>query len=145
MWLTKWFKHILYSLFVFLTPIHSIIFSVALIVIIDTIFGIIRSNKLKIPFTSRRFYAFFKKTLVYQSVIVLTFFLDKSLINEFSTLFISVDFLMTKLIAGSICFNEFKSIEENINITYKISVWDFVKSFMNFAKNTKEGINEMKP
>ena len=140
----KWIKYVIGSLFVFLSPIRPLIFLVGFIVVLDTIFGILRSRKLKIKFTSRRFYAFFKKSLVYQLLIIATFILDKNLINEFMNMVMAVDYLTTKIITAAICFNEIKSIDENIKIAFKIDILKWILDLFKFSKSVKEGINEIK-
>lgn len=142
--LLKWIKYVLGSLFVFLSPIKPLIFVVGFIVIIDTIFGILRSRKLKIKFTSRRFYAFFKKSLVYQLLIITTFLIDKNLLNEFMTMIVSIDYVTTKVITAAICFNEIKSIDENVKIAFKIDISKWILDLFKFSKSVKEGINEIK-
>jgi hypothetical protein len=140
----KWIKYVIGSLFVFLSPIKPLIFLVGFIVVLDTIFGILRSRKLKIKFTSRRFYAFFKKSLVYQLLIIATFILDKNLINEFMNMVMAVDYLTTKIITAAICFNEIKSIDENIKIAFKIDILKWILDLFKFSRSVKEGINEIK-
>lgn len=142
--LLKWIKYVLGSLFVFLSPIKPLILAVGFIVIIDTIFGILRSRKLKIKFTSRRFYAFFKKSLVYQLLIITTFLIDKNLLNEFMTMIVSIDYVTTKVITAAICFNEIKSIDENVKIAFKIDISKWILDLFKFTKSVKEGINEIK-
>lgn len=142
--LLKWIKYVLGSLFVFLSPIKPLILAVGFIVIIDTIFGILRSRKLKIKFTSRRFYAFFKKSLVYQLLIITTFLIDKNLLNEFMSLIISIEYATTKVITAAICFNEIKSIDENVKIAFKIDISRWILDLFKFSKSVKEGINEIK-
>lgn len=140
----KWIKYILGSLFVFLSPIKSLLFIVGFIVVIDTILGILRSRKLNIKFTSRRFYSFFKKSLVYQLLIITTFLIDKNLINEFMNMIVVMDYLTTKVITAAICFNEITSILENLKIGFNIDLVDYIKKLFKFSKKVKEGINEIK-
>lgn len=142
--LLKWIKYVLGSLFVFSSPIKPLIFVVGFIVAVDTIFGILRSRKLKIKFTSRRFYAFFKKSLVYQLLIITTFLIDKNLLNEFMTMIVSIDYVTTKVITAAICFNEIKSIDENVKIAFKIDISKWILDLFKFSKSVKEGINEIK-
>jgi hypothetical protein len=130
---------------IFITPIKPLLVVVGLVIVLDTIFGIIRSRKVGIKFTSRRFFAFFKKNLIYQLAIISTFILDTHLFNEFTQLIISIDLLSTKIMAAAICFNEIKSIDENLKIAYGIGIFDYIKKFFHFAKKVKEGLEELKP
>lgn len=140
----KWIKYVLGSLFIFLSPIKPLLFIVGFIVVLDTILGILRSRKLNIKFTSRRFYAFFKKSLVYQLLIITTFLIDKNLINEFMNMIVVMDYLTTKVITAAICFNELTSINENIKITYGINIVDYIKKLFKFSKSVKDGLDEIK-
>ena len=142
--LEKWLKYILGALLVFISPIKHLLLIVGLMIIIDTIFGIIRSKKLGIKFTSRRFYSFFKKNFVYQLLVITTYLLDINLIGEFTTSFISIDLLATKLMASAICYNEFTSINENVNIAYDIDIINYIKKLFHFTKKVKDGFDELK-
>lgn len=142
--LEKWLKFILGALLLFITPIKPLLLVVGLMIIIDTIFGIIRSNKLGIKFTSSRFYSFFKKNFVYQLLIITTYLLDINLIGEFTTPFISIDLLTTKIIAVAICYNEFISINENVNIAYGIDIMKYINKLFQFSKKVKDGFDELR-
>jgi hypothetical protein len=140
----KWIKYVLGSLCIFLAPIKPLLFIIGFIVVVDTIFGMLRSRKLHIKFTSKRFYSFFKKSLVYQLLIITTFLIDKNLINEFMNMVVTMDYLSTKVITAAICFNELTSISENVEIIYGISIVDYIKRLFKFGKKVKEGLDEMK-
>jgi hypothetical protein len=143
--ISKWLKNILLSLMIFIAPIKPLLVVVGLVIVLDTIFGIIRSRKLGIKFTSRRFFSFFKKNLIYQLAVISTYILDTYLFNEFTLLIISIDLLSTKIMASAICFNEIKSIDENLKIAYGVGLLDYLKRFFRFAKKAKEGLDELKP
>ena len=142
--LEKWLKYILGALLVFIAPIKPLLLIVGLMIVVDTIFGIIRSKKLGIKFTSRRFFAFFKKNFVYQLLVITTYILDKNLINEFTTSVISIELLATKLMASAICYNEFKSVDENVKIAYGINITEYIKNLFQFAKKAKDGLDELR-
>lgn len=142
--LEKWLKYILGALLVFISPIKPLLLVVGFMIVVDTIFGIIRSNKLGIKFTSRRFFSFFKKNFVYQLLIITTHILDHNLINEFVTSVISIELLTTKLMAAAICYNEFKSVDENVKIAYGIDITQYIKNLYKCAKQTKDGLDELR-
>lgn len=143
--ISKWLKNILLSLIIFIAPIKPLLIVVGLVIVLDTIFGIIRSRKIGIKFTSRRFFAFFKKNLIYQMAIISTYILDIYLLGEFTQLIISIDLLSTKIMAAAICYNEIVSIDENLKIAYGVGLFDYIKKFFRFAKKAKEGLEELKP
>ena len=142
--LEKWLKYILGALLVFISPIKPLLLVVGFMIVVDTIFGIIRSNKLGIKFTSTRFFSFFKKNFVYQLLVITTYILDHNLINEFVTSVISIELLTTKLMAAAICYNEFKSVDENVKIAYGIDITQYIKNLYKFAKQTKDGLDELR-
>jgi len=142
--LEKWLKYILGALLVFISPIKPLLLVVGFMIVVDTIFGIIRSNKLGIKFTSRRFFSFFKKNFVYQLLVITTHILDHNLINEFTMSVISIELLTTKLMAAAICYNEFKSVDENVKIAYGIDITQYIKNLYKCAKQTKDGLDELR-
>lgn len=140
----KTFKMLLLSIFVFISPIKPLMAAIGLFVIADTVFGILKSRKLGIKFTSKRFTCFFKKSLIYQFLLITTFFLDFFILNEIGLLFLSVKFVTTKLIALAVIFNETKSINENLEIAYGINLFDQIKAVFKVGKQVKEGFDEMR-
>jgi hypothetical protein len=144
LFLTKWCKPLLLSLVVFVMPIKASIVAIMLFVGADTVSGILRSNKVGIAFTSRRFFSFFKKTIVYQLALICTFYLDSTIVGEFTKLVIDIDLLTTKLVSMAVIFNEVKSINENLKIAYNIDLFDYIKNLFHFSKKVKEGLEEVK-
>ena len=143
LFLSKWIKPLLLSFCVFILPIKALMISIGLFVVADTITGVIRSNKVGIKFSSRRFMAFFNKSAVYQLALICTFYLDKSLLNEITNLFIQIPLLVTKLMSLTIVFNEVKSINENLKIAYKIDLFEYGKSLFRASKEIKDVYNEL--
>lgn len=137
-------KSAIISLALVLAPIKPLILIIALVVGVDTLTGILRSHKLGVAITSRRFYSLFKKTFVYQGALILTFLIDKHIINEFVQLVVNIDLVSTKIIAGAVLLNELLSIKENVNIIFGINLSDYVKELFHFSKNVKEGLEEVK-
>lgn len=137
-------EYILLSLFTFLSPVKELVLIVGFLVIADTILGVYNNCiKKKQKFTSRRFSAFITKTLIYQLAIILGFTIDTFLLNELTKLFISVEFITTKLLALSIYLTEIKSLEENFKSITGIDLWINLKSIFGRAKEIKDEINEI--
>jgi hypothetical protein len=137
-------KTFLLTVFVILTPIQPLILIIFGIVLLDTFFGIKRSWSLNILFTSRRFFSFFKKLLVYELVLITTFLVDFYLVNELVNIIFQFDLLVTKLIGFVITINELKSIEENIRVIYGINFIEIIKKSFNTVKDVKDGLDEIK-
>lgn len=135
---------ILLSIMTFLAPIKGLVLIAGFLVIIDTIFGIYNNCFIKKqPFTSRRFSTFITKTLIYQGAIILSFMIDFYLLNELTKLFISVDFISTKLIALSVFFTEIKSIEETFKSITGIDLWKNLKQILYRTKELKDDIENL--
>ena len=46
--------------------------------------------------------------------------------------------------AAAICYNEFKSVDENVKIAYGIDITQYIKNLYKFAKQTKDGLDELR-
>ena len=75
------------------------------------------------------------KSLLYLGVLYFIFPIDYYLLNEITKQFVSVDFLVVKLVAITIASIEIKSINENI---YSITKIDWWKRFREILKRTPE-------
>ena len=135
---------LLLSIITFLSPVKVLVLIAGLLVLLDTIFGIWRSCiKRGERFTSRKFSTFIIKTLIYQFVIITSFTIDYYLLNEITQLFISVNFITTKLITLSVYFTEVKSLEESFRYITGIDIWKNLKDILSRTKEIKEDIEDI--
>lgn len=125
-------KTLIVSLVAFLSPIHGLLLAVGVMILMDTLLGIIKSIKLDgwESITSRRASVIISKFLLYQLTVLTFFIIDYNLINEFTKLHYQNNYLLTKLITISLCFVEAKSIDENIKAIFGFSIWTNLKEVL---------------
>lgn len=125
-------KTLIVSLVAFLSPIHGLLLAVGVMILMDTLLGIIKSIKLDgwESITSRRASVIISKFLLYQLTVLTFFIIDYNLINEFTKLHYQNNYLLTKLITISLCFVEAKSIDENIKTIFGFSIWTNLKEVL---------------
>lgn len=127
----------------FFIPIYPLVVLVGIFVLADTIFGLVKARKLGIPITSRKLSNIISKTFLYQGVVLLSFFLDYFLLNEFVILIFSMQFLVSKLMTLMILYIEIKSIDENFKSITGIHLWDTFKKMITRASEVKEDIKKI--
>jgi len=105
---------LLLSLVAFFAPISSLLVLVGMAIVSDTIVGLYSSYKTKTPILSRKLARIVSKMFVYQGVVLLFFAMDKLIINELTTIAISVQFITTKIVSLMLVSIECYSIDEKI-------------------------------
>jgi hypothetical protein len=152
----------------FLQPIQMILLTVGFAIIADTIFARIRvyvqkkrntkkiaeKKKLtkleqeKATWTSRSMQmGIIGKVFMYTSAVLLVFFLDYAILNEFVKLFVNIDFLATKVLAGVFVYVEALSMDESFKIIKGKSMLTYMFELVNKAKKIKvrlESVNNGK-
>lgn len=141
----SYFLNILTGLLLFFTPIHGLIVTVGLIVLLDTFTGIFKSVKLKgwCSIRSRTLSNIISKMLLYEMCIIILFPIDKFLLNELIIHLVSVQYFATKLTCIIIILIEGTSIKENIEEALKIKIWDILKKILSRAKEVKNDIDDL--
>lgn len=137
-------KQLFIIIITFLMPIKGIIVVVGLSILVDTITGIIKSKKLDQPITSRRMSNIVSKMVLYQSAVILFFCIEKYILGDIVSLFISTELIVTKLVAITLVSIELKSISENIKKISGISLWDKFKEIVIRAKEVNDDFNDFK-
>lgn len=128
-----------------LSPIKYLMILVGVFIIIDTIFGIYTSKKLGVKLTSRKLSKFISKMLVYQSVVILAFAIDKLLIGDLLLLVLSVPLTITKIVTLALVINESFSIDEKLRMVNKErGVWFYFKRTIGVAKLIKKETEKIK-
>lgn len=122
----------------FLFPIQPLILLVILMILVDTVTGIWKAKKTGEIISSRKLSNVLGKLLLYESGLILFFVLEKYMLGDFVHLFIDMPFFLTKIIAIFFCSIEVVSINENINVIYKINLLDLFRKFVTRIKTTKE-------
>lgn len=105
---------------IYITPIHSILITVYLLLAFDLFSGIGKSIKLKEKITAAKLRLSIIKFVYYSVGIIAAYQIDKVMIAPDSL-------LLTKIISGYITLTEFKSLMENISILTGRDIWIAVK------------------
>ena len=128
----------------FFLPISGILFLIGFAIFIDTLTGIWKSKKLKIPITSRKLSAIVSKLFLYELAVIGFYLIDYWILNNIIMTFFSVKLMLTKILALTLVSIETMSINENYKAIHGISVWDSMKSLFARAKEIKQDLNEIK-
>lgn len=141
----KYLNYFLTSLILFYTPISGLLIGVGIAIIFDTFTGVFKSIKLKgiASVKSRILSNIISKMALYELCIISLFAIDYYVLNEFVIRSFGIDFMFTKICAIMLIFVELVSIKENIEETFKVSLWKLLKNAFNRAKEVKTDIDEI--
>lgn len=124
----------------FLVPIKFLLIGVGICIAIDTILGIYAAHKQNIPITSRKLSQVVGKMVLYQSAVILFYFLEKYMLGEFVLLFTSIPLFLTKIVAASLVGIELVSANENYTKISGINLFQASKKLIMRAKSEAEEI-----
>jgi hypothetical protein len=125
----------------FFLPISGILFLVGFAIFLDTLTGLWKAKKLKIPITSRKLSAVVSKLFLYEIAVIGFYLIDYFILNDIIMKFFSVPLMLTKILALILVSIECISINENYFAIRQISIWDSMKSLFARAKEIKNDIN----
>lgn len=128
----------------FFLPISGILFLIGFAIVIDTITGIWKSKKLKIPITSRKLSAIISKLMLYEVAVILFYLIDRFILNDIILTFFSVPLMLTKILALVLVTIETLSISENIKAVKGIDLWQAMKLLFARARDIKQDIDTIK-
>jgi hypothetical protein len=128
----------------FFLPISGILFLVGFAIFVDTLTGIWKAKKLKIPITSRKLSAIISKLFLYELAVIGFYLIDFWILNDIVKQFFSVPLMLTKILSLILVSIEVMSINENYFAIRQISIWDSMKSLFARAKEIKKDINEIR-
>jgi hypothetical protein len=139
--LIKLYTSLLFPLIAFFAPIYVMVFLVGLATIIDTGFGIWKAKQLNEEVTSK----LCRKGLVpkiksYVLIVLLLFVADKFIVNEFTKLFISIEFVSTKLVSLALIVIELKSMDESFE---KVKGYSFIGKIYENIRNIKKAKEDL--
>lgn len=136
-------KNLLLTFLAFVSPLFPLAMVITLFVILDTFVGRWYAKQKKQLITSRKTrIGFCRKILVYFTVLISVYLIDKFIINEILRNYIWFDWAFTKFFASVLIWIEYTSIDEKIKwvkgkgLTDKIM--DFGKSLKKIIGFTKE-------
>ena len=139
----NWFK-LLAVVSTFLMPISGLLFLVGFVIVLDTITGVWKSIKHKVPITSRGLSAIISKMLLYQVTVILFYMIDQFILNKIILQFFSVDLLLTKVLALILVSIEVMSINENYKAVKGLDLWQAMKNLFARAKEIKKEVDEIR-
>lgn len=122
----------------FFAPIAGILITVIVFITLDTIMGIWKSVKNKVPITSRGLSALISKAFLYEVTVLATYLVDFFILNSITTKIFSQDMLVTKIIALTLLSIEIVSINENFKAVRGISIWEAMKRMVSRAQEAKD-------
>lgn len=129
----------------FISPVLPLMLLTGLMILTDTITGIWKTFKLKKPFTSRKLSKIGSKLLLYNLVIITTFFLDHYLLGEFLLYITSIPHILTKVATTILLSFEVVSINENFKAITGKSLWTQFKLLVARGKEAREDIESLIP
>ena len=125
----------------FFLPISGILFLIGFAILVDTITGIWKAKKLKIKITSRGLSAIVSKLFLYEMAVILTYLIDKFILNDILLQFFSVPLMLTKILSLVLCSIEVISSNENIKAVKGIDLWASLKNLLQRSKEIKGDID----
>ena len=139
----NWFK-LLAVVSTFLMPISGLLFLVGFVIALDTITGVWKSIKHKVPTTSRGLSAIISKMLLYQVTVILFYMIDQFILNKIILQFFSVPLMLTKVLALILVSIEVMSINENYKAVKGLDLWQAMKNLFARAKEIKKEVDEIR-
>ncbi len=131
------------SILAVVSPVFPMIYIALLAILIDTGFGVWRSVKKGgwKSIRSRRLSHVISKSLLYSGAILFVFLIEKYIAADIVANFISIDLIMTKIVAFFCVVVEIKSINESYeSVTGK----NVLKSLREFITRAKEEADKLK-
>jgi hypothetical protein len=125
----------------FFLPISGILFLIGFAILVDTITGIWKAKKLKIKITSRGLSAIVSKLFLYEVAVILTYLIDKFILNDIILQFFSVPLMLTKILSLVLVSIEAISISENYKAVKGIDIWSALRNLFARAKLIKGDID----
>ena len=130
--------------FAFFLPISGILLMIGLLIILDTITGIWKANKIKEKITSRKLSSIISKLALYEVTVIMFFLIDRFILNDIILTFFSVPFMLTKIVALVLSSIEVMSINENYKAVKSIDLWSSMKLLFARAKDIKDDLNKIR-
>ena len=125
----------------FFLPITGILFLIGFAIVVDTLTGIWKSKKLKLPITSRKLSAIISKLMLYEVAVIGFYLIDKFILNDILLQFFSVPLMLTKILSLVLCSIEVISISENYKAVKGIDIWSAFKNLLQRSKEIKNDID----
>ena len=140
----KW--NIFVPILAFLSPAIPLILTVGMFIVADTVFGVAKIIKQKgwKGYTSKGLSSIVSKMVLYSSCVLLTFCLEKFMLDEFVKVLTAIPYFLTKIVAILLCYIEIKSILENFEAITGVNLWSTFKNMLSRAKSIKTDLEDLK-
>lgn len=139
--LVKLYGAFLFPIVAFFAPIYFMVFLVGLSTLIDTGFGIWKSKSLGEKVSSKICRkGLLPKLKSYAGIVLLLFVVDYYIVNEFTQLFIDIQFVSTKLVSLALIVIEVKSMDESFE---KVKGYSFIGKLYDNLRNIKKVKDDM--
>ena len=125
----------------FFLPISGILFLIGFAIVLDTITGVWKAKKLKIPITSRGLSAIISKLMLYEVAVIGFYLIDYWILNDIVMKFFSVPLMLTKILSLVLVSIEAISISENYKSVKGIDIWSAFKRLLARSKEIKTDID----
>ena len=139
----NWLK-LLAMIGTFLMPISGLLFLVGFVILLDTITGVWKSIKHKVPITSRGLSAIISKMLLYEVTVIMFYMIDQFILNKIILQFFSVELMLTKVLSLILVSIEVMSINENYKAVKGLDLWQAMKNLFARAKDIKKEVDEIR-
>ena len=133
---------IIAMLMAFFAPIQGIMFTVGFLIICDTIFGIWKAKRLNEKITSRGLSKIISKMFLYEGTIIMFFLIDKFILGDILFRLVSIEWLLTKVVALVLASIEIFSIDENYRAVKKYGLWHAFKRLVARGKDVKAELKD---
>ena len=131
------------TIMTFFMPIWGLLFLIGFAIILDTITGIWKAKKTKVPITSRALSGIISKMFLYEITVILFYLIDYFILNDIIVKFFTVPLMLTKVMALILVSIEVISINENYKAVQGIDLWQSAKRLMSRAKEIKQNTDEI--
>lgn len=139
----KMYTSMLLPLIVFFAPIYVMVFLVGLSTIVDTCFGIWKAKSLGEVCDSKKCrQGLVPKIRSYVTIVLLLFVADFHIVNEFTKLFIDIEFVSTKIVSLVLIVIEVRSMDESFQ---KVKGYSFIEKLYDNVRNIKKVKDDMQP
>lgn len=128
----------------FFLPISGILFLIGFAIFVDTLTGIWKAKKLKLPITSRKLSAIVSKLFLYEVAVIGFYLIDYYILNDIILTFFSVPLMLTKILSLVLVSIEVMSISENYKAVKGIDIWSAFKNLLQRSKEIKTDLNELR-
>jgi len=129
----------------FIAPLQPLMLIITLMVIFDTFVGRWYAKKKGELITSKiTRKGITMKLMVYLSVIILVYLIDRNIVNEITKKYIWFDYLFTKFWTGLFVWIEYTSIDEKIRWIKGEGISEKIKRFIKSIKDMVFSFTEVK-